>query len=145
MVISSGGGKLDEGWDANTGLRPLESGNLSLVFQLLQLLQGEIDGRDMKRWGLHSMKHEDRPGCSQAHLSYRIGPGHRLQEGIEQMNRALLPLLQAAGEAFLTSTVLHGQFALHACILYDATTPDDLCILLESVRHAAELFRKQEQ
>lgn len=67
------------------------------------------------------------------------------EEGIEQMNRALVPLLQATGEAFLTSTVLHGQFALRACILHDATTPDDLSILLESVRHAAELIRKQKQ
>lgn len=67
------------------------------------------------------------------------------EEGIEQMNRALVPLLQLAGEAFLTSTVLHGQFALRACILHDTTTSDDLRILLESVRHAAELSRKQEQ
>jgi aromatic-L-amino-acid/L-tryptophan decarboxylase len=64
---------------------------------------------------------------------------------IEQINRTLVPLLQLTGDAFLTSTVLHDQFALRACILHDATTLDDLTILLESVRHAAELARKQEQ
>lgn len=67
------------------------------------------------------------------------------EERIEQLNRTLVPLLQSAGEAFLTSTVLRDQFALRACILHDATTPDDLRILLESIRHAAELVRKQEQ
>jgi glutamate/tyrosine decarboxylase-like PLP-dependent enzyme len=66
------------------------------------------------------------------------------EEMIEQINRALVPLLQMAGEAFLTSTVLHGQFALRACILHDATTPNDLNILLESVRHAAASYQKQE-
>jgi glutamate/tyrosine decarboxylase-like PLP-dependent enzyme len=65
------------------------------------------------------------------------------ETGIEQMNRALVPLLQSAGEAFLTSTILHNQFALRACILHDATTSEDLTILLESIRHAAELSRKR--
>ncbi|MBO0782041.1 MAG: amino acid decarboxylase, partial [Ktedonobacteraceae bacterium] len=80
-------------------------------------------------------------------VCFRYLPPELKDDGaaIEQMNRALLPLLQSAGEAFLTSTVLHGQFALRACILHDATTLDDLTILLESVRHAAERSRKQEQ
>ncbi len=65
------------------------------------------------------------------------------ETSIEQMNRALVPLLQQAGEAFLTSTVLRSQFALRACVLHDATTSEDLTILLESIRHAAELYRKQ--
>lgn len=67
------------------------------------------------------------------------------EEEIERSNRALLPLLQASGEAFLTSTVLRGQFALRACILHDGTTRDDLRTLLDSVRHAAELAQKSGQ
>ncbi len=65
------------------------------------------------------------------------------ETSIEQMNRALVPLLQQAGEVFLTSTVLRSQFALRACILHDATTSEDLTVLLESIRHAAELYREQ--
>ncbi|HET8845202.1 MAG TPA: pyridoxal-dependent decarboxylase [Ktedonobacteraceae bacterium] len=64
---------------------------------------------------------------------------------IEQLNRALVPLLQSAGEAFLTGTILSGTFALRACILHDATTLDDLAFVLESVRHAAEHYQEQGQ
>jgi glutamate/tyrosine decarboxylase-like PLP-dependent enzyme len=62
---------------------------------------------------------------------------------IEQLNRTLLPLLQAGGEAFLSSTVLHGQFALRACIVHDATTQEDLALLLESVRRAGAASMSQ--
>ncbi len=60
------------------------------------------------------------------------------EAGIERINRALVPLVQSSGETFLTSTVLHGQFALRACILHDATTEEDVEALLESVRRAGK-------
>lgn len=56
---------------------------------------------------------------------------------IEALNRALTPALQEGGEAFLTSTVLRGKFALRACILHDATTEEDVAALLDIVRHTA--------
>lgn len=60
------------------------------------------------------------------------------EAGIERTNRALAPLVQSSGETFLTSTMLHGQFALRACILHDATTEEDVEALLASVRRAGE-------
>ena len=60
------------------------------------------------------------------------------EEAIEQLNRALVPLIQESGEAFLTGTVLHNHFSLRACILHDATTEADLEAVLEIVRRLAE-------
>jgi len=59
------------------------------------------------------------------------------EEAIEQHNRALVPLLQESGEAFLTGTVLRSRFSLRACILHDATTETDVEALLEIVRRLA--------
>lgn len=67
------------------------------------------------------------------------------EAGIERVNRALVPLVQSEGEVFLTSTVLHRQFALRACILHDATTQEDVAALLECVRHAGEASRRHEE
>jgi aromatic-L-amino-acid/L-tryptophan decarboxylase len=57
------------------------------------------------------------------------------EPAIEQLNRAIVPAIQANGEAFLTGTELHNQFALRACILHDATTEADIVALIEIIRH----------
>lgn len=60
------------------------------------------------------------------------------EAAIERVNRAVVPLIQEEGEAFLTSTVLRGCFSLRACILHDATTREDIQALLGIVRSAGE-------
>jgi glutamate/tyrosine decarboxylase-like PLP-dependent enzyme len=60
------------------------------------------------------------------------------EAAIERVNRAIVPLIQEGGEAFLTSTVLRGRFSLRACILHDATTQEDVRALLDIVRRADE-------
>ena len=42
--------------------------------------------------------------------------------------------VQAGGVAFLTGTILHGAFALRACIVGYATTEDDIALLVDEVR-----------
>jgi aromatic-L-amino-acid/L-tryptophan decarboxylase len=56
--------------------------------------------------------------------------------GIERINRAIVPLIQEGGEAFLTNTVLRERFALRACLLHDATTQEDVEALMDIVRRA---------
>jgi len=60
------------------------------------------------------------------------------ETAIEQLNRAIIPFVQSSGEAFITGTVLHGQFTLRACILHDATTEEDVAALLDIVRRTGE-------
>lgn len=66
------------------------------------------------------------------------------EAAIEQLNRAIVPFVQSDGEAFITSTVLHGQFALRACILHDATTEADIAALLAIVRRAGETLARKD-
>jgi aromatic-L-amino-acid/L-tryptophan decarboxylase len=65
-------------------------------------------------------------------------------EDIEGLNRALLPILQEKGEAFLTGTELNGIFALRACIVNFRTAEHDLDRLLEAIVEAGIKVRKQE-
>jgi glutamate/tyrosine decarboxylase-like PLP-dependent enzyme len=60
------------------------------------------------------------------------------EPAIEQLNRAIVPTIQASGEAFLTGTELRGQFALRACILHDATTEADIEALIDIIRRISE-------
>jgi glutamate/tyrosine decarboxylase-like PLP-dependent enzyme len=50
------------------------------------------------------------------------------------LNRALLERLQVGGEAFLTSTELHGRFVLRACIVNYRSTREDVDRMLAEVR-----------
>ncbi len=56
---------------------------------------------------------------------------------LDQLNRALVPLIQESGQAFLTGTLLRGTFCLRACILHDATTEADVAALLDLIRQLA--------
>jgi len=52
----------------------------------------------------------------------------------DTVNRRLLEELQLGGEAFLSSTVLGGQFVLRACIVNYHSTRSDIDRMLEAVR-----------
>jgi len=62
---------------------------------------------------------------------------------LNAFNKAIMENVQSGGEAFLSGTVLHGRFALRACILHYATTEEDIRALLDVVRRvgAAEIGR----
>src|SRR5918993_2979639 len=55
---------------------------------------------------------------------------------LNSINQAVLERLQLGGEAFLSSTSLHGVFWLRACVLNPRTTTDDLRALLDALRGA---------
>jgi aromatic-L-amino-acid decarboxylase len=46
------------------------------------------------------------------------------------LNRELLTRLQNSGEAYLSNAVIHGKFALRACIVNFRTSLEDLDALL---------------
>lgn len=56
---------------------------------------------------------------------------------LDAHNRDLLVRLQKGGEAYLSNAVLHGRFALRACIVNHRTTEADLARTLDAVRRAA--------
>lgn len=69
-------------------------------------------------------------------VCFRYAPEHlRGDEArLNALNKSVMEQVQAGGEAFLSGTVLRGQFALRACILHYGTTEEDLAALLDVVR-----------
>jgi aromatic-L-amino-acid/L-tryptophan decarboxylase len=55
---------------------------------------------------------------------------------LNDFNKAIMEKVQAAGQAFLSGTVLRGRFALRACILHDRSNEDHVRSLLDVVRKA---------
>ena len=75
-------------------------------------------------------------------VCFRINPsGAGLDEQVlEQINRKVLARIFWEDRAFLSSTLVHGTFALRLCIINHTTTWDDVRETLE----AAERFGMQE-
>ncbi|GAA4574116.1 pyridoxal phosphate-dependent decarboxylase family protein [Planotetraspora kaengkrachanensis] len=55
-----------------------------------------------------------------------------------RVNGGIPAVVQRRGRAFLTGTLLGGQETLRACVLHPGTTRDDLAVLLDEIRAAAE-------
>lgn len=71
-------------------------------------------------------------------VCFRYVPrGELTAEQLDELNKAIMESVQVSGDAFLTSTIVNGQFVLRACILHYATTQDDVAALLTAVRKAA--------
>ncbi len=68
-------------------------------------------------------------------VCFRVNPADsELDEAaLEEVNRAVLARMFWDDPAFMSSTLLHGTFALRMCILNDATTWDDVRETLEAV------------
>jgi len=58
-------------------------------------------------------------------------------ERIDNLNKSVLAKLQLDGEAFLSSTIVHGRFWLRACIVNPRTCEDDLTRLVSNVTSIA--------
>ena len=63
-----------------------------------------------------------------------LDPSRGDEEGLADLNRALLERLQLGGEAFLTSTELRGRFVLRACIVNNRSRREDIDRMLAAVR-----------
>lgn len=53
---------------------------------------------------------------------------------LDAINRALLARLQLSGRAFISSTVLRGEFVLRACIVNPLSGSDDIDALIDAVK-----------
>ena len=52
---------------------------------------------------------------------------------LDELNEAVLERLKAGGEMFVTNVVVHGHFALRACIVNFRTTEADIAMIPEIV------------
>jgi glutamate/tyrosine decarboxylase-like PLP-dependent enzyme len=59
------------------------------------------------------------------------------EQRFDTLNRALLDRLQREGEVFVSQAVIHGRFALRACIVNFRTTNADVERLLDTLRRVA--------
>jgi aromatic-L-amino-acid decarboxylase len=57
---------------------------------------------------------------------------------LNALNERLLIALQKAGSSYLSNATLRGQFALRGCVLNYRTTKQDMQLLLEDIRKAAQ-------
>ena len=55
---------------------------------------------------------------------------------VERVNRALVESLETAGDAFISSTRLHGRYALRLCILNPSTSAADVDFVLDRLERA---------
>ena len=53
---------------------------------------------------------------------------------LNDLNQRIMEAIQSGGNAFLTGTVLRGDFTLRACVLHYATTEDDVAAIVDVVR-----------
>jgi aromatic-L-amino-acid decarboxylase len=60
------------------------------------------------------------------------------EDELNRLNKRVMEMVQAGGDAFLSSAVLGGRFALRACVLHYATTPEDVAALISAVRRTGE-------
>ena len=56
------------------------------------------------------------------------------EAALNDLNKTIMEGLQVGGEAFVSSTVLRGRFALRACILHYGTTEQDIAALVAATR-----------
>jgi hypothetical protein len=65
----------------------------------------------------------------------RAGPGESA-ETVDRRNEAIVGSLAASGEVLLTSTVLHGRYAIRLCVLNHTSGPEDVAAAIRAVAEA---------
>ncbi|MDQ3696125.1 MAG: pyridoxal-dependent decarboxylase [Chloroflexota bacterium] len=68
---------------------------------------------------------------------------HGDDERLNMLNKAIMEVVQASGEALLTQAVLHGRFALRANIQHYGTTDEDLEALVAVIRRTGDRLAAQ--
>jgi len=58
------------------------------------------------------------------------------EDRLDALNKRVMERIQTEGEAFVSSTVIRGRFALRACVLHYATAAADVDALVAAVRRA---------
>ena len=71
-------------------------------------------------------------------VCFRVNPGGLDEEALEAVNRTVLAQMFWDDPAFMSSTSLHGTFALRMCIINHTTTWDDVRETLEAVERFAQ-------
>ncbi len=93
---------------------------------------------DLARWAADQLRQiPDMEILAEPHLSltaFRLAPGGRTDEELDDLNRALLNGVNARQNVYLTGTMLHGRFALRICVLSFRTHMDRMEQCLTDIR-----------
>jgi glutamate/tyrosine decarboxylase-like PLP-dependent enzyme len=65
------------------------------------------------------------------------------EERLDALNKRVMERIQSEGEAFVSSTVIRGRFALRACVLHYATAAPDVDALVSAVRRAGAACERE--
>jgi aromatic-L-amino-acid decarboxylase len=60
------------------------------------------------------------------------------EEKLNQLNQRLLEAVQLSGNAFLSSTTIHGAFCLRACVINHRSTEQDIDFLVAHIQETGE-------
>jgi aromatic-L-amino-acid decarboxylase len=63
----------------------------------------------------------------------------RMEGELNQLNERIVRAVQRGGRAYISNAILHGRFALRACIINFRTTRRDIDLTLDIIREAAQL------
>jgi aromatic-L-amino-acid/L-tryptophan decarboxylase len=109
------------GWD---GYRALIEHDLALADGLVEQIQAAPDLELLAR------------GLSV--VCFRLAPAALggQSEQLDELNRRVVAAVQMSGQAFLTGTTVHGQYALRVCIVNPRSTPVDVERLVSLVRRS---------
>lgn len=77
-------------------------------------------------------------------VCFRLAPSELAgnEEALQALNKRVMERVQENGEAFITGALLHGRFALRACILHYGAEEKDIDAMLASVLACAEECRQ---
>ncbi len=107
------------------GYRALMEHDLALADRLATQVQAAPDLELLAR-GLSVVCFRAAPAALRAH-----------PEELNKRNRRVLAAVQMSGEAFVTGTLVRGQYALRACVVNPRSTADDVDALVSLVRGLA--------
>jgi len=110
-----------------SGYRAMIENDLALAAHLASLLHAAPDFECLKPRGLSIVCFRYAPESMRGDV-----------QSLDALNRNVLAEMQLGGEAFVSSTVIRGQFWLRACIVNHRATEADIDAMIDVVRRIAE-------
>ena len=84
------------------------------------------------------------PPAMREQLAGATGADRQNLGELNRLNERIMQRIQRGGKAYLSNAMLHGRFALRACIINFRTTRADIDLTLKAVRDAAREFETED-
>jgi glutamate/tyrosine decarboxylase-like PLP-dependent enzyme len=78
-------------------------------------------------------------------VCFRHAPPGRTEEELDRHNLDLIDAVRASGEAFLSSTRLHGRVAVRMCLINWRTSADDVDRIVELLSRLGKITSSSER